>query len=185
MKLADAPPPGWYPDPTGGPRLRWWEGSDWTDHFRAPPSQSELDLLAARRAGLLGGAADAGGMARVTSDAVQAAASRRRETEEVIAEVRKVARSEVDRAVEMFGQQARSATRQLQPLVSEYTTKVTRFLRRALVVAFVLLVAWFVFQAIAQQSFLDWVGDRIDSITDDSSDAGGGPRVTVGAWHHP
>lgn len=179
MRLADAPPPGWYPDPDGGPRLRWWEGTDWSDSFRAPPSQNELDLLAARRAGLLGRAtSDATRVATAATDAAQAAASRRRETEEVIAEVRKVARSEVDRAVEMFGQQARSATRQLQPLVSEYTTKVTKFLRRALVVSFVVLVAWFVFQAIAQQSFLDWVGDRIDSITDDSSTG-----VTVGAGH--
>ena len=27
-----APPPGWYPDPDGGPRLvRWWSGSAWSD----------------------------------------------------------------------------------------------------------------------------------------------------------
>ena len=184
MKLADAPPPGWYPDPAGGFRLRWWEGTDWTDHFRAPPSQNEFDLLAAQRSRLLGTPAGdrAAAVQAVVDPTLAAATARRRETEEVIAEVRKVARSEVDRAVEKFGQEAKSATRQLQPLVSEYTTKITRFLRRALVVAFILLVAWFVFQAIAQQSFLDWVGDRIDNVTDESGS--GVADLTYGAWHH-
>jgi hypothetical protein len=29
------PQPGWYPDPSGGPGRRYWDGT-WTD-FRAPP----------------------------------------------------------------------------------------------------------------------------------------------------
>ena len=26
-----AVPPGWYPDPHGGPYSRWWDGGQWTD----------------------------------------------------------------------------------------------------------------------------------------------------------
>ncbi|NNE11366.1 MAG: DUF2510 domain-containing protein, partial [Ilumatobacter sp.] len=53
MRLEDAPPAGWYPDPEGGSRLRWWEGTDWSDRWRAPPTASEVDrrtLVAATHA---------------------------------------------------------------------------------------------------------------------------------------
>lgn len=38
-------PAGWYPDPSERPpagtgRLRWWDGSQWTDHTTAPPVQA-------------------------------------------------------------------------------------------------------------------------------------------------
>jgi hypothetical protein len=32
-------PQGWYPDPEGGPNLRWFNGNDWTHHHQAPAHQ--------------------------------------------------------------------------------------------------------------------------------------------------
>jgi uncharacterized protein len=36
------PPPGWYPDPSGGPAVRWWDGRAWTASLAplAPPASS-------------------------------------------------------------------------------------------------------------------------------------------------
>jgi hypothetical protein len=31
-----ATPAGWYADPAGSPQLRWWDGTQWTDHLQAP-----------------------------------------------------------------------------------------------------------------------------------------------------
>ena len=32
------PVAGWYPDPAGSPRLRWWNGSSWTEQFQPMPN---------------------------------------------------------------------------------------------------------------------------------------------------
>ncbi|WP_255771439.1 DUF2510 domain-containing protein [Pseudarthrobacter sulfonivorans] len=34
-----APQAGWYADPAGTGRLRWWDGSIWTDQYSTPPPQ--------------------------------------------------------------------------------------------------------------------------------------------------
>lgn len=32
-----APPAGWYDDPTTPGRLRWFDGTQWTDHYQSAP----------------------------------------------------------------------------------------------------------------------------------------------------
>jgi uncharacterized membrane protein YhaH (DUF805 family) len=33
MTEAGQPAPGWYPDPSGAPRYRYWDGELWTEHY--------------------------------------------------------------------------------------------------------------------------------------------------------
>ena len=79
--------------------------------------------------------------------------------------------SEVDRAADLFSQRARQMQRDIVPLVSEYTNRIVRWIRFAAIVAVVLLVAYFVFQVVAQASLFEWIGDRIDNFTDDQNGA--------------
>jgi hypothetical protein len=154
MRRAEAPPAGWYPDPEGGTRLRWWEGEDWTPQYRAPPTPSELQRHAAAV------------RPPAPEHGAKGAPLARTDMEEVVSQVRQVARSEIDRAAGVFAQRAQAATRQVQPLISEYTTRITRILRISAIVVAVLLVAWFAFQAVAEVTFFEWLGDRIDRLTD-------------------
>ena len=139
MRIIDAPREGWYPDPDGRQRLRWWDGLDWTDIRRAPPSSAELT-----RAEALVPREPIAADQRAYTDRPQGYS--RQETQEIIAEVRTVARQELDRAAEQFSQRATTA----------------------LGIATVLFIAWLLFQAIATQSFIAWLGDRIDSLTEDA-----------------
>lgn len=160
MPRSDPPPPGWYPDPEGGSRLRWWHGTDWSDRYRPPPTPSELHRAATARDSAAHGTAPisaAGGPRRGLA---------RAEVDEIVAQVRQIARSEVDRAAEQFEQRTRAAARELQPLVSQYTNRIIRWVRIALVVLVLAVIVWVVFQAIAQVTFLEWLGDRLDSLTD-------------------
>jgi len=34
------PAAGWYPDPAGTPRTRWWDGTRWTENYSAPTPQT-------------------------------------------------------------------------------------------------------------------------------------------------
>jgi hypothetical protein len=36
------PQPGWYPNPSGDPGYRWWDGRGWTEHVRGPEPQAPL-----------------------------------------------------------------------------------------------------------------------------------------------
>lgn len=161
MRRADAPPAGWYPDPEGGLRLRWWDGTDWSDRYRARPTS---------RAPVPGEAAS--GLDQVLGPTARVRSATRAETEEIVAQVRQAARAEVDRAADLFTARARDATRQIEPLITQYTSRLFRWLKIIVAVAVVLVVAWFVFQTIAQVTFFEWLGDRIDAVTDDSSGGG-------------
>ena len=34
-------PAGWYPDPAGTPRQRWWDGTSWTENYTEPAAASQ------------------------------------------------------------------------------------------------------------------------------------------------
>lgn len=172
MRIEDAPPPGWYPDPDGGARLRWWEGADWSDRWRAPPTPGvveirtstddvELDRELERQLGRASSLQDID----------------RRQSQEIITQVRQAARDEAQRAAEMFGQQARSAAREIEPLISQYTGTFIKWVRIIAVIGVLVGVAWVAWQIFIQVSLFDWIGDRIDNLTDNE---GGAPAAAVG-----
>jgi len=166
MRREDAPRPGWYPDPQGRDNLRYWDGLDWTEARRAPPSRAELlsyeSQMAAVRPFQYQPPPSAGGATGpVTGDSQQ-----------VVEEVRRAARSEMDRAAQVFSDRARAMRRDIEPLISQYTNRFLHWIRIAAVVAVILLVAYVVFQVVAQASLFEWIGDRIDNLTDDQNAAG-------------
>ncbi|BAN00555.1 DUF2510 domain-containing protein [Ilumatobacter coccineus] len=165
MRKADAPPAGWYPDPESRVRLRWWDGLDWTDIKRAPPSTAELDAAAQRRAF----EQQHEYVASAQPVPQHASGLGRQDVQQIISEVRSVARSEIDRAAQEFSNRATDAVRGITPLITDYTSTALRWVKRAIIVAIVLLVAYFVFQVVVQASFFEWLGDRIDNLTDDSA----------------
>lgn len=163
MRAAEAPSAGWYPDPQNRTRLRWWDGFDWTEARRAPPSDAELarSAVAHPATGLAAGQS-------LEEMRVAAGAASRLDTQQIITEVRNVARAEVDRAAVEFTHRAQTAVQSVSPLIDIYTTKFTRVIKLAALLALVLAIAWFTFQTIAQATFLEWIGDRIDNLTDEN-----------------
>jgi len=172
MKISDAPPAGWYPDPEGGSRLRWWEGTDWSDRYRArPPEMRAVPVGQATPGGSSGQAAGWSQVPPVNPAQIGQYAQQYsgHDSAQIVEQVRRAAREEAQRASELFGQQARAAARNVAPLITEYTTKITRVFRFLSVIAIIVLVLYVAFQIWAQQSLFDWIGDRIDNLGDENA----------------
>jgi len=159
VKLEDAPQPGWYPDPQSSGLLRWWEGTDWSDQHRALPTATEL-LMAA-------------GTAIETPEKPALPPKRpgdvfppAPDSEQIVNQVRAAARAEVDRAAELFTRQTRSAISQGRSLVAEYIDRVLRWIKIAVVAAAIAVIIWFILQLFLQATVLDWIGDRVDNLSD-------------------
>ncbi len=171
MRVEDAPPPGWYPDPEGGLRLRWWEGTDWADRWRAPPTAGVVEIRAAYDAEHGDDVGLRGHSSTPPSERAQLTGMSRNDSQEIINQVRQAARQEVERAASTFGREARSAADSIGPLIDTYTSRFMRVIRMISVIAIVIFVAYVAFQIFAQASLFDWIGDRIDNLTDDESGA--------------
>lgn len=160
MRRADAPPPGWYPDPIRRDQLRWWDGLDWTDRRRAPAIKA--DWVQEAMETTEDGAPQATGASRTSAG--RASSMTRQEATEVIAEARRAAREEADRAIEKLSGRARDATRRLEPLIGEYGDRAMKWIRNLFIVIVALVVLWMVLQTVGQASLIDWIGDRVDNI---------------------
>ena len=161
MRLEDAPPAGWYPDPERRGRLRWWEGADWTDKWRAPPTAGEIEAV--RRSVHERETAPT----RSTQPRPDQVRDRAGEAEQIVSQVRQAAREEVARAATELTRRARSMFDSYGAFAFRFLRTVWRWTRIAIVVAAVLVVAWYVLHFIAQAAFLEWVGNRIDSFFTD------------------
>ena len=162
MKISEAPRAGWYPDPEGGTRLRWWDGSDWLDRYRLRPQL----LLEAQPVAPPAGQPATGSQPYDTAQ-LGNPAQFQAQTAAVVEQVRQAARAEAQRAAQDFEARARRVTGEIPPLISEYTNKFMRWFRVALMLSFIVLMAWFIYTFFVQKSFFDWLGDRIDNLTDD------------------
>jgi hypothetical protein len=159
MRLEDAPAAGWYPDPERSGNVRWWEGTDWSDAHRLQPTTTKIEY-------------DQREAIQPVKSSAQDYVPRgdlgaeRLNTDEMVDQVRVAAREEVQRAADVFSDRSRTAVRSLQRVIGDYVGTAVRWIRIALFVGAVVIIAWFVLQLFVQASIFDWVGDRIDNIGD-------------------
>jgi Protein of unknown function (DUF2510) len=176
MRRVDAPRAGWYPDPESRTNLRWWDGLDWTDVRRAPPSKAET-LAAKENAQFRAAPPDfAPGASRATAPAQGIDAAH------LVEQARAATRTEVQRATEAFNQRAQAARHNLTPLITEYTSKAKRWLRTAIKLIVVAFVIWLAVQILQQVSLWSWIVERIENIGDDES---GMAASTLSTWSPP
>jgi hypothetical protein len=175
MKVSEAPRAGWYPDPEGASRLRWWDGTDWADRYRLRPIGAQTQGQSATQLQAPQGSADqAFDLAQLGNAQLPP------QTAAVVEQVRLAARAEAQRAAQDFEARARRITGEIPPLISQYTNRFMRWFKVALMLSFIVLMAWFIYQVVIQKEFFDWLGDRIDNITDDNSaSAFGVPREAL------
>ena len=57
----------------------------------------------------------------------------------------------------------------IPPLISQYTNRFMRYVRIGMVLAFIVLLVWVAYQVFLQKSLFDWIGDRIDNLSDEGS----------------
>lgn len=175
MNRADAPVAGWYPDPGQRTRLRWWDGSDWSDHRRVGPRPADLlepgEDPAAKRSWSTAASAPAPGrevdITSAASAAGRAASGLSREdTSAIVAEVRRATRGELDRATSRLAEQAGSLRTQLEPMIQDYGRRFFRWARRPAVIAIAVYVLYVVATAQLQTSLFDWLGEQVDKVID-------------------
>ncbi|MFV1991919.1 MAG: DUF2510 domain-containing protein, partial [Acidimicrobiales bacterium] len=157
MKLDDAPPPGWYPDPEGTGRLRYWEGTDWTAYRHGALTGAEI-RKAARAAAETASTAQsqtASAMSRAQTES-----ERLRETDQLVSQMRTAAREEFENATNVVSREISRNIERGRLLVAENVNGILRWMKLAIVLAASLVVIWFVLQFLAQLSFMSWVGDR-------------------------
>ena len=56
---------------------------------------------------------------------------------------------------------------EITPLISQYTSKFVRWFRIGATLLVFVAIAWIAFQIFAQVSLFEWIGDRIDNLTDE------------------